>query len=198
MMKKAEDPLQDREGTIQEPAEGQEETAAPDRSAEVASQESRIAALEREVQAEKEQNGKFRDELLRRAAEFENFRKQKEREAVMASQRATDNVLRDLLTLVDDVERVLANVPEPEEIPAAAKPYIDGVELLKKNLDRWLESKWVKPIEAIGMKLDVDFHEAISQIEHPDAEPETIVEQYQTGYLLGDRVLRHAKVIVAR
>jgi molecular chaperone GrpE len=190
--------LQDREGTIQEPAEGQEETAAPDRSAEVASQESRIAALEREVQAEKEQNGKFRDELLRRAAEFENFRKQKEREAVMASQRATDNVLRDLLTLVDDVERVLANVPEPEEIPAAAKPYIDGVELLKKNLDRWLESKGVKPIEAIGMKLDVDFHEAISQIEHPDAEPETIVEQYQTGYLLGDRVLRHAKVIVAR
>ncbi|ABB24347.1 nucleotide exchange factor GrpE [Pelodictyon luteolum] len=198
MMKKAEDPLQDREGTIQEHTEGQAGTAAADQSAAVETPESRIAGLEREVQAEKEQNGKFRDELLRRAAEFENFRKQKEREAVMASQRATDNVLRDLLTLVDDVERVLANVPEPEEIPAAAKPYIDGVELLKKNLDRWLESKGVKPIEAIGMKLDVDFHEAISQIEHPDAEPETIVEQYQTGYLLGDRVLRHAKVIVAR
>ena len=48
------------------------------------------------------------------------------------------------------------------------------------------------------MKLDVNFHEAISQIDQPDAEPDTIIDEYQTGYLLGDKVIRHAKVIVAK
>ncbi|TCD48646.1 nucleotide exchange factor GrpE [Chlorobium sp. N1] len=192
MMKK-EEPLQEQETQLnRQEAEGQPEEPAAQ------APDPKVAELQAELRAEKEQTGKFRDELLRRAADFENFRKQKEREAVMASQRATENILRDLLPILDDVERVLANPPAPEEITPAAKSYIDGVELIKKNLDRWLESKGVRPIEAVGTKLDVDFHEAISQMEHPDAEAETIIEQYQTGYMLGERVLRHAKVIVAR
>lgn len=190
-MIKKEDPLQEKDIQAQQPEPAAEEPAA-------GALDPKVAELEAQLLAEKEQTGKFRDELLRRAAEFENFRKQKEREAVMASQRATESVLRDLLPILDDVERVLAHPPAEEEITPAAKSYIEGVELLKKNLDRWLESKGVKPIEAIGRKLDVDFHEAISQIEYPDAEAETIVEQYQAGYMLGERVLRHAKVIVAR
>ncbi|HCD36179.1 MAG TPA: nucleotide exchange factor GrpE [Chlorobium sp.] len=186
-MPENEEPLQEQEGTLHaEPAEPQPQ------------KEDRVAELEAALTAEKEQSGKLRDEVLRRAAEFENFRKQKEREAVQSSLRAKETILRELLPVLDDVERVLANAPEPEAIPVAAKPFIEGVELMKKNLDRWLEEKGVKPIEAIGLKLDVDFHEAISQIEHPEAEPDTIVEQYQTGYLLGDRVIRHAKVIVSR
>jgi len=186
-MPENEEPLQEQEGTLHaEPAEPQPQ------------KEDRVAELEAALTAEKEQSGKLRDEVLRRAAEFENFRKQKEREAVQSSLRAKETILRELLPVLDDVERVLANAPEPEAIPVAAKPFIEGVELMKKNLDRWLEAKGVKPIEAIGLKLDVDFHEAISQIEHPEAEPDTIVEQYQTGYLLGDRVIRHAKVIVSR
>ena len=48
------------------------------------------------------------------------------------------------------------------------------------------------------MKLDVNFHEAISQVDHPDVEPDTIIEEYQTGYVLGDKVIRHSKVIVAK
>ena len=69
---------------------------------------------------------------------------------------------------------------------------------MKKNLEKWLAEKGVNPIESKGMKLDVNFHEAISQIDHPEAEPDTIIEEYQTGYLLGEKVIRHAKVIVAR
>ena len=158
----------------------------------------RIAELESELNSQKEQVGKYRDELLRKAADFENFRKQKEREAMMASSRALENVIRGLLPVVDDVKRILAYAPVDSEKAGEARPYIEGVEMVKKNLEKWLAEKGVKAIESKGMKLDVNFHEAISQVDHPESEPEMIIEEYQTGYLLGEKVIRHAKVIVAR
>ncbi|NTW55720.1 MAG: nucleotide exchange factor GrpE [Chlorobiaceae bacterium] len=158
----------------------------------------RIVELENELAKQQDQVGKFRDEVLRRAADFENFRKQKEREVVMSSSRALENTIRELLPLVDDLQRVLAHVPAVSESNGELKPFINGVELVRKNFDKWLEEKGVKAIESKGCKLDVNFHEAISQMDCPDVEPETIVEEYQTGYLLGDKVIRHAKVIVAR
>jgi molecular chaperone GrpE len=158
----------------------------------------RATELEEEVKRQKEQSDRYRDELLRKAAEFENFRKQKERESMMASSRALENVIRELLPVVDDVKRVLQFASLSAEPSVEARPYIEGVELVKKNLEKWLGDKGVKAIDAKGMKLDVNFHEAISQIDHPEAESETIIEEYQTGYLLGEKVIRHAKVIVAR
>ncbi len=158
----------------------------------------RIAELEAELNKQVEQTNKFRDELLRKAADFENFRKQKERETMMASSRALENIIRELLPVVDDVKRLLQHAPLDTEISNEARPYIEGVDLVKKNLEKWLAEKGVNPIESKGMMLDVNFHEAISQIDHPEAEPDTIIEEYQTGYLLGEKVIRHAKVIVAR
>ncbi len=158
----------------------------------------RIAELESELNQQKEQSGKYRDELLRKAADFENFRKQKERESMMASSRALEKVIRELLPVVDDVKRLLAHAPVDSERASEARPYIEGVEMVKKNLEKWLAEKGVKAIESKGMKLDVNFHEAISQVDHPESEPEMIIEEYQTGYLLGEKVIRHAKVIVAR
>jgi molecular chaperone GrpE len=158
----------------------------------------RIAELETELNRQKEQSDKYRDELLRKAADFENFRKQKDRESMMASSRALENIIRELLPVVDDVKRVLQHAPHNAETSGEARLYIEGVELVKKNLEKWLDHKGVKAIESKGMKLDVNFHEAISQIDQPDAEPDTIIEEYQTGYMLGDRVIRHAKVIVAK
>ncbi len=158
----------------------------------------RVAELEAEVSQQKEQAGRYRDELLRKAAEFENFRKQKERESLMAASRALENVIRELLPVMDDVKRVLQFASQSAEPSAEARPYIEAMELVKKNLEKWLGDKGVKAIDSKGMKLDVNFHEAISQIDHPEAESETIIEEYQTGYLLGEKVIRHAKVIVAR
>ena len=158
----------------------------------------RIAELETELNKQIEQANKYRDELLRKAADFENFRKQKERETMMASSRALENIIRELLPVVDDVKRLLQFAPESSEISNEARPYIEGVDLVKKNLEKWLAEKGVNPIESKGMKLDVNFHEAISQIDHPEAEPDTIIDEYQTGYLIGEKVSRHAKVIVAR
>jgi molecular chaperone GrpE len=181
------------------------ESAAPEKNStqELSATESelfsvRITELEAELGRQKEQVDKFRDELLRRAADFENFRKQKERESMLASSRALENIIRELLPVVDDVKRVLDHAPSNPEAASVAGPYIAGVELVRKSLERWLDAKGVKAIESKGLKLDVNYHEAISQIDQPDAEPDTIIEEYQTGYLLGEKVIRHAKVIVAR
>jgi molecular chaperone GrpE len=175
-----------------------EEPSSAVLSDEAARQKTLIADLEAELARQKEQTEKFRDELLRRAAEFENFRKIKERESSQAGARALENTIRELLPLVDDLKRVLDNAPHILEITQEAKPYIDGVELLKRNFDKWLAGKGVTEIQSIGSKLDVHFHEAISMIDVPGTEPETVVEEYQTGYLLGDKVIRHARVIVAK
>ena len=158
----------------------------------------RIAELEAELEAQKEQVSKYRDEVLRKAADFENFRRQKEREAMMASSRSLENSIRELLPVVDDIKRLLQHAPESSELSSEVRPYIEGAELVKKNLEKWFAEKGVNAIESIGAKLDVNFHEAISQVDHPEAEPDTIIEEYQTGYLLGEKVIRHAKVIVAR
>lgn len=168
------------------------EAAAPQDAA------SRLAALEAELATEREQKEKFREEVIRRAADFENFRKQKERETSMASSRMEESIIKSLLPVLDDVNRVLCNAPAADAVGEEVKPYVEGVLLFKKNLDRWLEDRGVKAIDAIGTRLDVNYHEAISQIEQPDCEPETVIEEYQTGYLLGEKVIRHAKVIVSR
>ncbi|RNA64606.1 nucleotide exchange factor GrpE [Prosthecochloris sp. ZM_2] len=159
---------------------------------------SRIAELEKELEAARQDAEKYRGEALRYAAEFENFRKRKEREASATVERVLENTIRELLPLVDDVHRILEHAPEVLEKSEEARPYVEGVQLLQKNLMKWLENKGVKKIEAKGKKMDVNYHEAITQMEHPEAESETVIEEYQTGYLLGDRVLRHAKVVVAR
>ena len=156
------------------------------------------ADMEAEIVARDAEITKLREEVMRRAAEFENFRKQKEREAAQSGVRMLENTVRDLLPLIDDLKRLMSHFPVEMQARAEAKPFIEGVELIRKNFMSLLENKGVKEIEAKGKVLDVNFHEAITQVDAPGAEPDTIVEEYQTGYTLGDRVIRHAKVIVAR
>ncbi|MGC8774121.1 MAG: nucleotide exchange factor GrpE [Chlorobaculum sp.] len=172
------------------------ESAAEEMAAEIpapteADMEAEIAARDAEIQ-------KLREEVMRRAADFENFRKQKEREAALSGTRMLENTVRDLLPLIDDLKRLMSHIPAELQEMAEAKPFVEGVELIRKNFMSLLERKGVKEIEAKGKVLDVNFHEAITQIDAPGAEPDTIVEEYQTGYTLGDRVIRHAKVIVAK
>lgn len=158
----------------------------------------KVEELEGQLTDSKQQLDKLREELMRKAAEFENFRRQKEREVQMVGSRALENIIKELLPLLDDVSRIVEHAPEVLEKTKEARPYIDGVELLKKNFFKWLADKGVSRIEAVGKKMDVDFHEAITQVDSPDADPETVIEEFQAGYVLGDKVLRHAKVVVAK
>ena len=165
---------------------------------EVSQEDPRIEELQAALDESQRQVEKLREELVRYAADFENFRKQKEREARVAGERAVENLMREILPVVDDVDRAMQHSADILSNSNEARPFVEGVELLRKNLMNWLEKKGVKKIEAQGQKMDVNFHEAITHLDHPDAEPDTVIEEYQTGYMLGDKVLRHSKVVVSK
>lgn len=136
----------------------------------------------------------YRDQSLRAMADFQNLRRRMEREQVAANQSATANVIRRYLEIFDDMERALKHAPKDEE----AKQWVEGVELAYRKFLNYLEAEGVTMIQAEGMPFDPNQHEAISQEDSPDHESGTVIGVVQQGYRLGDRVLRPARVRVAR
>ena len=140
------------------------------------------------------QRDEFKDLLLRKTAEFENYRKRTDRERVALAETAAAGIIEELLPLVDDLERALKAEPGAE----GADAYRRGVELIHRQLVEILRKRGVKPIEAIGADFDPYYHQAVA---HEPAEGRgdgEIVEEFRRGYLLGDRLLRPSMVKVAK
>lgn len=130
------------------------------------------------------------------AADFENFKKRVERDRVLWSQVAQSDVLLNVLPIVDDFDRAL-NQAQTKECSAELETWLAGFELINKSLYKFLQSFGVTPIEQVTL-FDPEFHEAIAQIESPDHASGTIVEVVQKGFMRNDRVLRPARVTVAK
>ena len=135
----------------------------------------------------------FKDQLLRKAAEFENYRRRSETEYSGVVKIANESLLLSILPIVDDFSRSLKAGKTQDDSAALYR----GVELIHIKLLRILESQGVKPFESVGKPFNVDFHDALLQIPRTDVEPHTVIEEVERGYLYNDRVLRHAKVIVS-
>lgn len=147
-----------------------------------------------EVSELQRQRDDYYDRLLRKTAEFDNYRKRIERERQQASESAAADLLESLLPLVDDLERALKAEPGPE----GAEAYRRGVELIHRQLLELLRKRGVRPIDAVGADFDPHFHQAVSYDAaegHHDGE---VIEEFRRGYMLGDRLLRPAMVKVAR
>jgi molecular chaperone GrpE len=140
----------------------------------------------------------FKDQLYRKAADYENFRRQKEREAAAFLKFAEEGLIKKLLPTLDDLERVIKNADKFLTGNPDAKIYVDGVKLIQQKLLKTLEERGVTRIESLGKKFDVNYHEALTQQPTSNADPETIVEEFEPGYMLHDKVIRHAKVVVAK
>lgn len=153
---------------------------------------------EEQVESLTEEVNSLKDKLLRQIAEFDNYKKQKDREISNIRKFASEDLIVDMLPILDDVERVLQNADKFLEQTPDAKAYIDGVKLIQQNLMKLLENKGVKRLESLGQTFDVNLHEALSQMEREGAEPEQIIEEYVPGYTMNERVIRHAKVVVAK
>ena len=133
------------------------------------------------------------DRLLRKTAEFDNFRKRVERDRKDMAEWAAADVLVEMLSVMDDFERALK-----AGAPADAKPYKDGVELIHRQLADLLKKRGVKPIEALGADFDPHLHQAVAYEEVPGAREGEVVALLAEGYKLGDRLLRPAMVKVAK
>lgn len=133
---------------------------------------------------------KFQDLYVRERADLENFKRRTQRERADTLRFAVEPMARDLLIVVDNLERALAHTQGGD--PAL----VEGVKLVYKSLLEVLERHAVQRIDASGAIFDPNRHEAIAQVESPDHEPNQVVTQHQAGYLLHDRLLRPAMVSV--
>ena len=153
--------------------------------------DARIAALEAE-------NAEMKDRVLRTMAEMENLRRRTERQIAETRQYAIAAFARDMLTAGDNLARALEALPEEARGAEAIRPLVEGVEMTERELQNSLEKHGVKRIEALGQRFDPNQHQAIFEVptdEHPAG---TVVQVMQTGYAIGERVLRPAMVGVAK
>jgi molecular chaperone GrpE len=140
------------------------------------------------------QRDEYYDLLLRKTAEFDNYRKRIERERQSASESAAAGVIKELLPLVDDLERAL----KAEAGDEGADAYRRGVELIHRRLLETLRKRGVKPIDALGEDFDPHYHQAVSYEPEEGRREGEIIEEFSRGYVLGDRLLRPAMVKVAK
>lgn len=134
------------------------------------------------------------DKFLRLFSDFDNYRKRTARERIEMAKTASSDLIIQLIPVVDDFERALKSMGNADE---ATLPIRQGVELIYNKLWSILERQGVKPIEAMGHEFNTDFHEALTNIPAPDETMKgKVIDQVEKGYLLGDKVIRFAKVVV--
>lgn len=168
------------------PGEIREETSADMQRAIVEPSSEQVKKL----QAEKQE---LLDTLLRRQADFDNYRKRTEREKQHERQRGIESLIQHLLPVLDDFERALAAHSDP-----AYEEYRKGVQLIERRLWGILEKQGLRRIESVGRQFDPHLHHAIEQAETSEHPEGMITSELQAGYKLHDKVLRPAMVRVAK
>lgn len=133
------------------------------------------------------------DRLLRKSAEFDNYRKRIDKERREQAEWAAADVLTDVLAVMDDFDRALSI-----EAPPDAKSYLAGFELIHRQLGELLRKRGVTPIESLGSDFDPYLHQAVAYDESPGAREGEVIGELRKGYKLGDRLLRPAMVRVAK
>lgn len=149
----------------------------------------------RELKEEAQKAKENWDKLLRLQAEFENARKRMEKEQAEFIKYANEGIILSLLGVLDDLERSLSAAEQKHEDYAA---FLKGVEMILANIYEILKKNEVRPIEAEGKPFDPHYHEALLQAESDEFPDGTIMEELQKGYMLGERVIRTAKVKVSK
>jgi len=150
-----------------------------------------VPSATEELQRERDE---FKDLLLRKTAEFDNFRKRTERERLSISESAAADLIGEIVPLLDDLERALKAEPGSE----GAEAYRRGVELIHRQLSETLRKRGVRPIETTGADFDPYYHQAVSYEPAAGRRDGEIIEEFRRGYMLGDRLLRPSMVKVAK
>ena len=141
----------------------------------------------------------LKDKLLRNLAEMENLRRRSQKDREEALKYASANFARDMLTVADNLRRAIESIPEEGDPDGAALlGFIEGIALTEKELLSALERHKIQRIEPMGEKFNPQFHEALFEIPTNDAPHGTVMQVIETGYIIHDRLLRPAKVGIAK
>ena len=142
----------------------------------------------------------LKSKLLRTLADMENLRRRTEREIADARKYAVASFAREMLVVGDNLRRAIDAVPDAlrEGGDQSVAALIEGVEVTERTLEQTLTKIGVKPIAAKGRKFDPSLHQAMMEVENDDAQPGSVADEIQVGYLIGERVLRPAFVSVVK
>lgn len=164
---------------------------------ETAKEEKDLSDIIQKLEAEK---ATLKDEYLRAHAEMENLRKRTTIELEKRSKYAISDFARELLPVADNLDRALKALKIEEKDPSfeSLKPLIDGIILTQKELESALAKNGVHKVPGIGKVFNPNYHKVIQEIENTSIPAGTILEEWQVGYVIGDRVLREAMVVVAK
>ncbi len=146
----------------------------------------RIEELEKEV-------NEWKDKFLRKAAEFENYKRRTENDQLNLVTYAAESFIKKILPIVDDFERSLEHINDSND----HEKLKEGLQLIYNKLVKVLDEHGVKKIDAIGKPFDVEYHEALMQKADNSVPPHTVLEELEKGYIYKDKVIRHSKVVVS-
>ena len=184
---------QEKKTANPEEMEQQEVTNLQDNQTEKAEEKAGQDNVADDLAALQQKYEELNDTHLRLRAEFDNYRKRTMREKADLIKMGGEGALKNLLPVIDDFERALQNIPTTEEVKALR----EGVELIYTKFINYLGQQGVKAIEAVGKPFDTEEFEAIATIPAPQPDLKgKVIDCVQTGYVLYDKVLRHARVVV--
>ena len=150
------------------------------------------SAIQKIAELEK-QNLELKDTLLRKVAEFENYKRRNENDQLNILKYAAESFIRNILPVYDDLERSLSHIDDENNTDSTKK----GLLLVFEKFGKILENQGVRRMDAKGKPFDVHLHEALMQQSAEGVAPHTVLDVLEPGYMYKDRVLRHAKVIVS-
>ncbi|MDD2735803.1 MAG: nucleotide exchange factor GrpE [Desulfuromonadaceae bacterium] len=168
------------------------ETDVEEESSSKASATDVVLSLEEQLAAKEKEARENWDRFLRERADLENYRKRVGREKEELLNYGNKSLLEEILPIIDNLERALAHASED-----GLGAVVEGIRMTHGMLLTALKKFSVTPIEAVGVPFDSAFHQAMAQVPTDQYEPNTVVEEYQKGYMLKERLLRPAMVTVA-
>lgn len=181
---------QDQQETENQPKSGEETSSGNENSAELTLEEQ----LRNQLSSALEETKVHKEQYLRTLADMENLRKRTQREKEDVAKFANENILRDILPVIDNLERALEHADQSEN----GAGLIEGVQMTLTQFSQVLTRFGVAPVDALGQPFDPALHQAMGQLESAEHPPNTVIQQMQKGYQLNERLLRPALVMVAK
>lgn len=191
MLKNEEAENQQQEAETQTEETNSAENAGEEKETEISEEEKIAKELEETKQALED----YKDKYLRLSAEFDNYRKRTMKEKAELIKNGGEKAISAILPILDDLERALQNMQKADDV----KAMYEGIDLIHQKFLKNLGHEGLEKMNPVGEAFDTDFHEAIALVPAPEeAQKGKVLDCVQTGYKLNDKVIRHAKVVVAQ